>query len=128
MLLGERDPGRDLMIVFSDGRDTASWLSADLVFDAARRGDVVAYGLTLRGSASRQFLHRLADETGGEAFELDSTRNLRARFLNVLDGFRQRYLISYSPKGVARSGWHRLEVRVKNRRATVRARPGYFER
>jgi len=128
MMLGEQSPGRDLLVVFSDGRDTASWLSADQVVDAARRADVVAYGLALRDPASRRFLRRLADETGGEAIELDSTSNLRARFLSVLEGFRQRYLISYTPSGVTRSGWHRLEVRVAGRRATVRARPGYFER
>ena len=128
MLLGERDPGRDLLVVFSDGRDTASWLSADQVIDAAKRSDVVVYGLTLRGSASGPFLRRLADETGGEAFEIESTRSLPAQFRGALEGFRNRYLISYSPNGVARTGWHRLDVRVKSRRATVRARPGYFER
>jgi len=37
-----------------------------------------------------------------------------------------RYLISYSPQGVSGAGWHRLEVRVKGRGATVKARPGYF--
>jgi VWFA-related protein len=128
MLLGERDPGRDLLVVFSDGRDTASWLSADQVVDAAKRSEIVAYGLTLRGSASGPFLRRLADETGGESFEIDSTRVLPAQFLSILEGFRHRYLVSYSPTGVARSGWHRLEVKVKGRRATVRARSGYFER
>ena len=40
--------------------------------------------------------------------------------------FRHRYLLSYTPRGVARDGWHRLEVRVKNRRATIKARPGYL--
>ena len=37
-----------------------------------------------------------------------------------------RYLISYSPQGVSGAGWHRLDVRVKGRSATVKARPGYF--
>jgi hypothetical protein len=27
---------------------------------------------------------------------------------------------------VAPDGWHRLDVRVKNRNVTVKARPGYF--
>ncbi len=128
MRVGEKGPGRDLMVVFSDGRDTASWLSADQVVESARRADIVAYGLTLRGSASGQFLQKLAEQTGGEAFELESTRDLRARFLSILEGFRQRYLISYSPTGVPRGGWHRLDVRLKGRRAAVRARPGYFDR
>jgi hypothetical protein len=46
-------------------------------------------------------------------------------FLKILDEFRQRYLISYSPTGVAPDGWHRLDVRVKGRRLTVKSRTGY---
>jgi hypothetical protein len=45
--------------------------------------------------------------------------------LSILDEFRHRYLVSYTPRGVARDGWHRLTVRVK-RSGTVKARPGYL--
>ena len=34
--------------------------------------------------------------------------------------------MSYTPHGVAKDGWHKLDVRVKNRRATIKARPGYL--
>jgi hypothetical protein len=44
----------------------------------------------------------------------------------VLDEFRQRYVVSYSPQGVARGGWHELKVAVKGRRVSVKARAGYF--
>ena len=47
-------------------------------------------------------------------------------FLDVLDEFRQRYLVSYTPRGVSKGGWHRLEVRVRGHNATVKARAGYF--
>jgi len=46
--------------------------------------------------------------------------------LGILDEFRHRYLVSDTPTGVAKDGWHRLDVRVKSRRATVKARPGYL--
>ncbi|RPJ85291.1 MAG: hypothetical protein EHM13_01520 [Acidobacteria bacterium] len=60
-------------------------------------------------------------------FEVESTRNLPGAFLKVLDEFRQRYLVSYSPRGVQRGGWHRLDVRVKGRaNLQVKARPGYL--
>jgi hypothetical protein len=45
----------------------------------------------------------------------------------VLDEFRARYLVSYTPTGVAAYGWHTLEVTVKTRRGVrVTARPGYL--
>ena len=47
-------------------------------------------------------------------------------FIRILEEFRMRYLISYSPQGVSGAGWHRLDVRVKGRSVTVKARPGYF--
>ena len=50
---------------------------------------------------------------------------LEAHGLRILDEFRNRYLISYSPAGVSKSGWHRLQVRLKGRRGIVKARAGY---
>jgi len=109
---------------FSDGRDTASWLTSDIVIDTAKRSDVVVYGVSV-GGGNPEFLRELTSLTGGRLFEVDKTANLRSIFLEALQEFRQRYLLSYTPQGVAKGGWHRLEVRVK-RRATVKARSGYL--
>jgi Ca-activated chloride channel family protein len=126
MMLGESDVGRALMIVFSDGVDTSSWLSPELVLDTAKRSDVVVYAVVL-GTASRPaFLRDLSSTTGGRLFQAESTNNLSATFLGILDEFRQRYLVSYSPRRVAKDGWHQLDVRVHRRGTTVKARPGYF--
>ncbi len=48
LALREVDEGRTLMLLFSDGRDTSSWLSARTVLDAARRTDVVMYPVNAR--------------------------------------------------------------------------------
>jgi Ca-activated chloride channel family protein len=125
MLLGEADAGRSLLIVFSDGVDTSSWLTADAVLETARRGDVVVYGVEV-GERRASFPRDLSEVTGGRLFAIESTKDLAATFANILEEFRMRYLVSYSPQGVASGGWHRLEVRVKNRGVTVKARPGYF--
>ncbi len=125
MMLGHSDVGRSLLIVFSDGLDTASWLSPDGVLESARRSEVVVYSVSTRGPEKPEFLHDLSELTGGSVFEVESTRDLSATFLRILDEFRQRYLVSYTPRGVSKQGWHRLEVRVKGRRATVKSRAGY---
>jgi VWFA-related protein len=126
IMVGESDAGRALLIVFSDGVDTSSWLNGDTVLDAAKRSDVVAYAVAVKSALKPEFLRDLTSFTAGRLFEVDKTANLAAIFLGVLEEFRQRYLVSYTPRGVARDGWHRLEVRVKNRRAAVKARPGYL--
>src|SRR5262249_26195190 len=126
MMIGESDAGRALVMVFSDGVDTASWLTDDRVLDAARRGDAVVYSVGIGDGGSSSFLRELTSLTGGSAHKVDSGRDLRATFLRILDEFRHRYLVSYTPRGVTHDGWHRLEVRVKNRRASIKARPGYL--
>jgi VWFA-related protein len=124
MQLGTSDAGRELLIVFSDGLDTASWLSADKVLDVAKRTDAVAYAIAVRSPARPEFLRDLASFTGGRLFEVEKTEKLDSIFLDILQEFRQRYLISYTPRGVTKEGWHKLDVRVK-RGGTVKARPGY---
>lgn len=126
IMLGESDAGRALLIVFSDGLDTSSWLSADTVRDIARRSDVVAYGVTAGRPPRMAFLRDLTELTGGALLDAGSSQNLGATFEKILDEFRQRYLVSYSPRGVQRAGWHRLDVRLKGRSGTVTARPGYL--
>ena len=125
MLMGESDAGRSLMIVFSDGVDTASWLPAESVLDAARRGDVVVYSVEI-GERKASFPRDLSESTGGRVFAVESTDDLSAAFASILEEFRMRYLISYSPEGVVPGGWHELDVRVRTRGAAVKARPGYF--
>jgi VWFA-related protein len=126
MMVAEADAGRGLVMVFSDGRDTSSWLRPEAVVDVAKRCDAVVYGVASGLARRSEFLGKLADQTGGRLFEVESTKGLSDVFLEVLDEFRQRYLLSYSPAGVSRDGWHTLTVRVKSRSAAVRARPGYL--
>jgi VWFA-related protein len=124
IVAGQADAGRELLIVFSDGLDTSSWLSTNRVLDVAKRSDVVAYAVAVRSPAKPEFLRELTSFTGGRLFEVEKTENLDAVFVGILEEFRQRYLVSYTPRGVAREGWHKLDVRVK-RGGTVKARPGY---
>jgi VWFA-related protein len=128
LLVGVNAAARNLVLVFSDGVDTASWLTAGQIVETGKRSDAVVYALSPKGIGSVAFLRELAEQTGGSAIEVESLRELSARFVSILEEFRHRYLLSYSPRGVSGPGWHRLEVRLKNRRATVKARPGYTGR
>ncbi len=150
LALRETDPGRTLMLLFSDGMDTASWLPASRVLDAARRTDVVIYPVSVRpntafaastgpaigtsGSRIRprdeqpgaSLLRALAEETGGRRFVADREADLRQSFLAVLAEFRQRYVLTYTPDGVVAEGWHPIDVKVRTGGAEVTARRGYY--
>lgn len=124
MMVGESEVGRSLLMVFSDGLDTASFLNAERVLELGRRSDVVVYPVTSKG-ARPDFLDDLASLTGGRLHEVDAQSDLSATFRSILEEFRYRYLVTYTPRGVSRGGWHKLDVRVNRPGASVRARPGY---
>ena len=124
MTMGDRDAGRSLQMVFSDGLDTASFLDTDRVLDLGRRSDVVVYPIVTKG-AKPAFLEELADLSGGRQYEVDRNQELSSTFKEILDEFRFRYLLTYTPRDVPKGGWHKIDVRVNRPGARVKARPGY---
>src|SRR5262245_10938083 len=56
MMLEAADSGRNLLIVFSDGLDTASWLDPGRVLESARRSDLVVYGAESGGAEDSEVL------------------------------------------------------------------------
>ena len=141
LALRTADATRTLVLLFSDGLDTASLLTEDQVLEIARRSDAIVYsigireetegarsGFPLRGDApaDHRFLERLSRETAGRLLYAEQNRDIERTFGRVLDEFNTRYVLGYAPRGVAGAGWHRLEVRLKKRSGTVLARRGYF--
>ncbi len=123
MLLGASAPGRPLVILLSDGDDTASFLSDDAVLDTAQRtGAVVSVVKIGRDS---ELLKTLAGVTGGVLVKERSLDRVAERFSELLDSFRRRYLLSFTPTDRSNPGWHRLTVRVRGG-GDVRARTGYW--
>ncbi len=126
IVMGDSDAGRALVLVFSDGADTLSWLTSKQLMRTAQRSDAVVYGVTGRDSTA--LLSELGRATGGNVLDVTGTASLEDTFRTVLEEFRHRYLVSYTPTGVASGGWHVLAVKVKSRDGAVRvvARPGYL--
>jgi VWFA-related protein len=127
---------RPVMLLFSDGRDTSSWLRSDHVIEATKRSGMLVHVVELvadewmgaRGVEARPsaFLGTLADTGGGRRWFAKSSRDLRELFGKALNELRARYLLTYSSSGVSREGWHDVKVTLKNARGEVTARPGYY--
>jgi VWFA-related protein len=151
--LVETRPGRPMVLLFTDGEDNASWLTAEEILDVVKSTEAVVHivgiesgagvsinqpfdptsrslglGLTDSGEqdASIQFLRDVAKATGGQVWFARSSIELTDIYMRVLEDMESRYLLSYEPKGVPREGWHPLEVKLKKKKGKIRARPGYL--
>lgn len=144
-----RDPlgGRPVVLLLSDGDDTASWLDAPAVLRTARRTDAVVYSIGLKNPLDTMayrvdiaahialddddtggevpFLDRLASATGGRVLYADRVEDVDVRLVEALRELKSRYLLTYTPRGVDGHGWHPIDVRVKRRGVKVTARRGY---
>ena len=126
LTMSEGEGRRPLLIVFSDGIDTTSWLSTADAVAAAKRFETVAYAVsTARAGDTPRILHDITAQSGGNLLQVTS-RDLEASFVKILDEFRQRYLLSYTLPAAPTPGWHRIDVRVKKRGMNVKARSGYL--
>lgn len=125
LTLGQSGTGRSLLIVFSDGIDTASWLTPASVLDVARRSEAVVYGISTASARKVPFLDEICAVTGGSLFQGEWSDALSGMFVQILEEFRRRYVLTYSARGVETGGWHRLTIRVKGRNVKIKARPGY---
>ena len=126
--------GRKIVVIFTDGDDTASRRSMSDVLQKARLKEVMIYaigleseffnGVRLQRTRPDRGLRKLADETGGGYFELKKTDDLAPTFTRVAQELHSLYALGFAPT-VLDGKEHKLEVRVKTAGAVARARKSY---
>lgn len=126
--------GRRVVLVFTDGDDTASRMGMGGVLDRARAEEVMIYAIGLQSeffngvqqvrSRPDRGLRKLADETGGGYFELEKTADLAPTFTRVAQELHSQYVLGFTPT-VLDGKIHKLAVRVKKGALTARARKSY---
>ena len=126
--------GRKVVLLFTDGDDTASKVRYGEIQARARDEEVMVYGIGLETNffnGQRQVrskpdrnLRRIAEETGGGSFELQKTDQLAPTFTRVAQELRSQYLLAFAPETLD-GKVHKLDVRVKRPGVTVRARKSY---
>jgi Ca-activated chloride channel homolog len=126
---------RGVALVFSDGVDTTSWLTAEQTLTSVKAVDLVIYGVELTDSSpgalpparGDQILVPVTEGTGGRRWVTDQSARIGPLLLEALADMRARYLLTYYPDPVTR-GWHDLKVALKSGRGDILTRPGYLVR
>jgi Ca-activated chloride channel family protein len=113
---------RRIIVVLSDGEDTASEHSLKNAIDMAQRYDVTIYGISTKNfkgtgsglteNADDKELRRLCEETGGQIFLPSQKMELFKAFTEVAQDLRQEYVIYYKPTNQAKTDKSR-QIRVK---------------
>ena len=125
--LGTLD-GRKILVLVSDGGDTAENTTYAQALEAALRNEVMIYSIIdvpVEASAGRDTggehaMITLAEQTGGKSFYVDQG-GLEKAFERVSDDLRTQYLLAYYPQNQVRGvDFHRLHVTIR------RAAPGEF--
>ena len=127
--------GRKVVLVFTDGDDTASRIGFGDVLQKARDKEVMVYSIGLQSeffngarmqrSRPDRSLRRLSDETGGGYFELKKTDELAPTFTRVAQELHSLYALGFTPS-LLDGKEHKLELRVKAGTMTARARRSYI--
>jgi Ca-activated chloride channel family protein len=124
------EPGRQALVLFSDGTDRYSRASAGDVVERARRSHALIYPIAI-GRTRPPLLAELAVLTGGRSFLLRDIGQLEATLASIASELRYQYLLGYEPAGEVEPGlprWRSLRVALapSHRGLRVRARDGYL--
>jgi Ca-activated chloride channel family protein len=129
--------GRRVLILVSDGGDTAKSTTYAEALEAAQRGEVMIYSIIdvpIAASAGRDTggehaLITLSEETGGKHFYVNEG-GLDQAFAKVSEDLRTQYLLGYYPhKQLPGTNFHRIQVTIPRASAdsfNIRNRTGYY--
>jgi Ca-activated chloride channel family protein len=123
--------GQSAVILFTDGGDHLSRLSFDETLAFARRAGIAIYAIGAHiprlDLQIRGHLSKLAEDTGGRSFFIESAAELDGVYASIEDELRSRYLLAYQPKAAPRAGEFRtVEVRVAGDGMRVKTIRGYY--
>ena len=124
---------RRVIVLLSDGEDTASLVWEEQVVELVRRREATVHVIGLRkendaSNRSARILRLLAAESGGDVHRPESIRDLDDVYGRISDELRSQYMVGYVSANPSQDGgWRRIELRVKGRRdLQVRHRVGYY--
>jgi len=129
--------GRKVLVLISDGGDTAKSSTYSQALEEAQRNEVMIYSIIdvpIEASAGRDLggehaLITLAEETGGKSYYV-SEEGLHKAFAHISSDLRTQYLIGYYPQHQEPGRiFHRILVtvpRASTQDFNVRHKSGYY--
>lgn len=126
-------PVRKVIVLISDGNDTASRVYRKEAIDMAQRAEVAIFTIsTSLGTTNSEGDHNLqllADATGGRAFFPTQLQDVENAFVSIQHELRSQYAVSYKPQDFVPNGQYRtISIKTLHHDYKVRAKKGYYTR
>jgi len=123
--------GKKVMIVFTDGADNSSMLSANVAIERAKDRGVpiytIAEGEALAHPELIGELENMSHSTGGTAFLIRKLSDISGVFEKVSQDLMHGYLVAFQPDPGDNRVWRRIEVVLDGSKGLqVRARQGFY--
>ena len=126
--------GRRVIVLLTDGEDTASKIGEGTVLDRARQDEVMIYGIGLENdifdgqrrvrTRVDRSLKKMSEETGGGYFLLTGTKDLNTTFTRIALELHSQYVLGFAPTQLD-GKVHKLVLKVKRPGMKARARKSY---
>ena len=125
----EPEPGRQALVLFTDGSDRYSRATVADVIERVRRSNALVYGIGV-GKTRAPILAEMAAVSGGRSLQVRNAEALEPALAAVARELEHQYLLGYAPpprRSGGDSRWRSITVRLTRPRdgARVRARDGY---
>jgi Ca-activated chloride channel homolog len=134
-LAGEAGDRRKVIILISDGYDTASAYSLDEATEMAQKHDIVIYAISVNKitnssgsekSDGNKAIKHLVTETGGKAYYPSKLTELGIEFQKIEEELRSQYLLSFTPAGPFNGAFRRVRVELSDKKFKAHTRTGYY--
>jgi Ca-activated chloride channel family protein len=134
----EKRRGRKVMVVITDGGDTASKVDYHDAVRAAQEAEAIVYSIIVvpveanagRDLGGEHALVQISEDTGGKHYYASSLAQLDDAFKQISDELRTQYLLAYYPsQRLSDSEFRRISVSVNGAAESgyqVRHRTGYY--
>ena len=127
--IADRQEGRKVLILFTDGQDNYSLHSLRDVTDLALRRDVAVYAITTwkyKIVYNESVLDQLTQSTGGRFFVVKDQKEMNAALNQIVDEQRNGYEVIFRADK-ARGGMHRIAMESTDGRLRFYHRVAYYQ-
>lgn len=123
--------GKKALVLLTDGKDTSSKYDFDVLLDYVKKAGVSIYaiGLNIPGTEFevKSKLNRLAEDSGGTTFYIESAARLDSVYKQINDELRTQYLLTYySTNSQQDNKWRKVDVKTVPPNLVARTISGYY--